>query len=350
MNKQQPMGAEGQVTPVIWAGIDVAKKSFEAAIHLPELARPIATRGFDMSDVGTGQFLQWCDKIITSHAPGAQLRVVMEATGCYSRQLFEWLTNLRPQTQPAMLNPSFIKSFGQSLGVRNKTDKVDARIIAHYGHERKPAPDMRPTPEMNRLQLLVRERRTICDALTAEKNRAGEPCEDKDVLKLRNQRIALLTKQLKDILALLRKTVKQSQTLSRDIKLLQSIPGVGFIVAVTVLGELGDLRRFLCPRKLSAFAGLSPRYFTSGSSVNRPAHICRMGNKAVRPLLHLAARSLVGRTKYHLGRLYEKLVAAGKTKPAAVTAISRKILVLMRAILISGKPYNDELCACGKAA
>lgn len=334
----------------IWVGLDLAKASFEAALCMGPKA--FVTRGFETSRRGFEQLLAWCDEHIARQAPRAPVRVVMEATGNCSLRACAWLIELRPQTHPAIINPGYIKAFADSLGCRNKTDKVDARVIARYGFERNPAPTQPPTPEMARLQRLVRERQCLVEQLTAEKNRAGEECDMPEVRKLRQQRMRMLHQQISNLLKLIRETVRLSPQLRRDIQLLDSIPGVGFLVAVSVVAELGDLRRFEHARQLAAFAGLSPRQRTSGTSVRRRSVLCKMGNKRVRPMLHLAARSLVGRTRYAHGRFYQHLLANGKTKRAAIAAVSRKILVLMRAILISQKPYNDQTAdqdpRCGK--
>jgi transposase len=346
MNQQITTVGTSQPRPALWVGVDVAKRRFEAAVHVPDASRQPATRSFAMSQEAIAQFVGWCQQQMHIHAPGAPLRVLMEATGSYSQQLSAWLVAQWPECQPAIVNPAYIKRFGQSLGLRNKTDKSDARVIAHYGHVRRPAPQAPPSPEMSELRALVRERRCLVETLTAEKNRSGEPCGSGRLCAMRKRRMDLLARQIERLGELMRQTISLSPSLSRDIHLLDSIPGVGFITAVTVLGELGDLRRFADPRQLSAFAGLSPRNYQSGTSVNRPAHICRMGNKAVRAVLHLASRSLIGRSKHQLARFYEHLVASGKSKLAALAAMSRKMLVLMRAVLIRQSPYCPAPWGC----
>ena len=338
-NRKQP-----DVHPQIWVGLDVSKADFTAAICLDIHQMP--TRTFARSEVGAKALLEWCDQVVPQDV---QVRFVMEATGSNSIQIFTWLYQLRPQTAPAIVNACYVKHFGQSLGVRNKTDKADAKVIARFGYEREPAGELPKTPEQTKLQELSRERNNLVEERTAEKNRAQEPCTIAQLRQMREKRIELLTRQIKVIEKQMHALVRQTPALKNDIKLLMSIPGVGFLSAVTVLAELGDLRRFEDPRKLTAFCGLNPRECISGTSVHRPTRMSKRGNKHVRPFLHLGARSLIGRTQHALGRLYDSLVARGKTKAAALGVLSRKLLVLMRAVLVHNTPYKDELYARGRA-
>lgn len=319
----------------VWVGLDVAKANFEAALCVEGHTY---VRSFGNSREGVAQMLAWADTAVQPHMAGATLRVVMEATGSYSIQLTAWLIELRPSCAPAIVNPSYIKAFGMSLGARNKTDKMDAQVIARYGQERRPAPEAPVNPANQRLRELVRERRHLVETITAETNRQSELCHDDVFLtKLRQQRVAALKKQLLQLEKLIKQHVNAVAELKRDVDLLESIPGVGFIVAVTVLAEVGDVRRFKSGRKLAAFCGLSPRRNESGT-IRKRTRLCLAGNSHLRQVLHLSARSVIGHD-HTLSRVYDHLLQRGKTKKAALAACSRKQLILMHAILISNIPY-----------
>lgn len=322
-----------------WVGIDVSKSSFDAATYLPHVAMSNVP-SFPRTREGAAQLLHWSEQLAERHIPGARIRVVMEATGSYSIQLLAWLLELRPDCAPAIINPSYIKAFGQSLGGRNKTDKADARVIARYGCEREPAPEQVPDADFVRLRALVRERAYLVEMITAEKNRSAEPAASDLIQQLRTSRLDTLKQQLKTLEKQIRTHVANTPKMHHDVELLDSVPGVGFIAAVTVLAELGDLRRFPTARKLAAFSGMSPRRNQSGKT-EKQTRLCRMGNANVRPVLHLGARSL---TKHDssLGQFYRQLVSRGKTKKAANAAVSRKILLLMRAVLVNNCPYDGD--------
>ena len=111
------------------------------------------------------------------------------------------------------------------------------------------------------------------------------------------------------------------------------------MTAVTVRTELGDLRRFERARQLTAFAGMSPRIVESGTSIAGKPHLCKQGNRRVRHALYMAAMTAI-RGQNDLQRCYQRLVAKGKSHMSALGAIMRKMLCLLRALLISGKPYQ----------
>jgi transposase len=116
---------------------------------------------------------------------------------------------------------------------------------------------------------------------------------------------------------------------------------MGFITAVAVLAELGDLRRFTRGRQLSAFVGTAPCNHDSGSSVHKRPRMSKAGEPRVRALLYMCAMVAVGGDN-DFADTYHRLTAAGKPKMAALGAIMRKLPLVMRAIVISGQPYEPH--------
>ena len=139
----------------------------------------------------------------------------------------------------------------------------------------------------------------------------------------------------------MKRVVEAAPKIAHDVALLSSIYGVGFIVAVVIVAELGDLRRFRKARQLTAFAGVSPRIYQSGTSVARPARMCKKGNPRVRQALYLSALSAV-RGRNDLQRTYTRLISQGKPPKAALGAVMRKLLVVMRALLITETDYDPD--------
>lgn len=195
------------------------------------------------------------------------------------------------------------------------------------------------TPERQALRDLSRYR----DALVAEKvresNRSEAPISITLVKAMRKRRLKSLEADIKKIEAQMAKLIEQSPELKRDLALLITMPGVAFITAAVVLAELGDLRRFQRARQATAFAGLSPHNRTSGTSVHSRAKLCKRGNSRVRQALYLSAMAAI-RKQGPLKAMYERIVAKdGLKKKAAICAIARKMITMMRAILISEKNY-----------
>lgn len=345
MNTQLPASA-----PTGWIGIDVAKASFDAAVCLPGttvrsfLSAPAQT--FPRTLQGTEQLIAWAEQT----APGVALRVVMEATGRYSLELAVWLLQLRPGWSPAIIQPKLSRHFLDSLGLRNKTDRLDARGLAYYGVERTPVAYQAPEPAYAELRELVRYRRTLVEQKTAEMNQMGEGAQTKYVLKCRTRRLDQLKSDIEKTENAMRECIQKHPTLKRDFTLLDTINGVGFLVAATLMAELGDLRRFTQGRQLAAFVGLSPRNILSGDSVHRPAHLHKGGNAHARQILFMASMATI-RKNNDFRKMYDRLLLKHPDHPIiALAAIMRKMLLVARAILIAGKPYEPHHVACAKKA
>ena len=139
----------------------------------------------------------------------------------------------------------------------------------------------------------------------------------------------------------MKRVVEAAPQIKHDIELLKSIYGVGFIVAVVIIAELGDLRRFGKARQLTAFAGVSPRIYQSGTSVSGRPRMCKKGNPRVRHVLYLSALVTI-RGSNDLQRTYQRLLKEGKSPMAAIGAVMRKLLILMRALLITENTYDPD--------
>jgi transposase len=245
------------------------------------------------------------------------------------------------------VNPNRTSSFIKSLGVRNKTDRLEARALGFYGMERHPAPYERLSPEQAELRALSRFRDILMRQDVTAQNREDTSSECKTIRRLAQRQDRQRTRDIKAVEERMKEVINGTPELKRAYELFVSIPGVGFVTACVVLAELGDLRRFERARQLSAFAGLSPRNYRSGTSVRAQARMCKSGNKRVRQALYLAAMVAM-RQSGHLQDTYKALLKYDKRPMQALGAIMRKLLVLMRAILISGKPYDPHHRRCGK--
>lgn len=328
----------------VWSGIDVGKAQFEASWvepqHQVEHFAHIPHQTFDRTPQGVRLYLQWLDHQAAGRP--LRLRAVMEATGRYSLQLIDWLLDARPELEPALLNPRKAHHFHQSLGLRNKTDAIDARSLGLMGQQRRPQPYQPLSPEYQALRDLVRHRRSLVQMRVAEENRLAEIEDSTPVRQLLRSHLRSLEKLIARAEKALRKTIAESEQLQQDLDLMQTVPGVGWITAVTILGELGDLRRYRRSRQVSAAAGLSPRIHQS-STLSRPTRIHRSGSPEVRSVLYMAALAACRNPNHRLARTYLHLIQNRQLcKRAANVAVMRKMLVLLRALVISESSYQDD--------
>lgn len=331
-----------EVSKEVWAGLDVSKDYFDASRVTAQTDLKDFTSiphfRFSRNPAGVRDFLAWLDQF------GEQpVRVIMEVTGRYSLELMNWLVQERPQLQPAIVNPRHARHFHKSLGLRNKTDKVDCRSLGLMGRERRPSPYEGLPQQFRHIRDLMRQRRHLVNLRTAETFRLKEAKDGPDSLReVLQSHLLHIEESLKTIDKAIDKIVACCSHLENDLELMQTIPGVGRITALTVVAELGDLRRFNRSRQVSALSGLSPANHQSGSSTHF-SHIDRAGHADLRCNLYLAARSASTVNKdNHLARTYQRLLHRGKQKKQALTAIARKIPVIMRALLIHEQPYIDD--------
>lgn len=329
-----------------WVGMDVSKASFDAAMaragqRFPSTPlRDLPWKTFARTETGVQMFLAWIDEL-TGNQDDSPVRVVMEATGDYSVELVTWLLKYRPGLVPAIESPARTKFFIDSLGQRNKTDGLDARGLAFYGAERHPSPYEPLTPEREELRTLMRYRDVLVEERAALKNRMNERCSSRLIDTMRARQRKQLDKDIARLEMESKRIINKAPSLKQDYALLISIAGVGHITAAVVLAELGDLRRFHKARQLTAYAGVSPRIHESGSSVHGKTRMCKRGNGRVRQALFLSAMAVLRTKKENsLKETHRHLCMEGKAGKAALGAVMRKQLVLMRAVVISGKPYD----------
>jgi transposase len=337
------MDTEVNPNPSHWAGFDLAKATFQLGRwgHEEDI-RKVKVAGFDRTRKGCKAVL----KLLRQEAPaGARIGIVMEATGTFAEEVGLWLLKLDPTLHLAIVNPMQTSAFIKSLGLRNKTDDLDARALAQYGAQRKPPIWKPPSPEQMVLRDLTRVRADMVQARVAMALRLKDHKRSSPVAtQTMKEVIRSLGKQIKTLEVAIQTQLKAHEELARQAKRLASIKGVALITAVTVLAEFGDLRRFSRSRQLTAFAGLSPKLNRSGTSVRGSSPICKQGSTRVRAVLYCAAAS-AARFNPDLARVYQHLVATGKHKRSALGAVMRKLLVLMRAVLLAERDWAPMMAA-----
>lgn len=331
-------------------GLDVHSKSFVAAWRRSDAGnlektamRKMKTEEIERSRKGAARLLE----IIDAQTPeGADVIVVMESTGTYSLELSLWLKQLRLSLAVAIVDPSRIKKFIGSHGVRNKTDIIDARAIACYGAERRPVGDEPLEQEYRDLRSMVRMRLRVIDKLQVARNQLHSECAEnlslavrKVVIRPLEREIRQLEKDKATLEAEQRKLVAGHEGLRKDVALLDTVAGVDFLTAAAVLGEFGDLRRFETGRQLTAFAGLNPELRESGTKQGK-ARISKRGTTYGRSALYMGATSIIN-MDCQMSAFYHKLVEEShKCKMVALTAVMRKMLVTMRAVLVKEEKYD----------
>jgi len=338
---------QGTSERLSWAGLDVAKDSFDAALYLPlesdAPARDIMTlpsASFPRTPDGVKDFLAWTFPLRDKAGlPGGKMRVVMESTGRYSSELAVWLALEASFTNPAIEDAKAIHDYARSLKIRHKTDRIDAGVIARYGYERMPKAYVELPEEYRCLRELVRQRIAVKDQVTQARERLAEMTAFPRIIRIQKKVVAVLEAAVEKLELEIKHCVQESDELRRDVAIAVTVPGVSLITAVTILGECGPLRRYTS-RQLSAYSGLSPVIKESGTSV-RGSWISRRGPSRLRRCLYMSA-SVAMQHNPQMKALHQRLVAKGKKPLQAHCAVMRKVLILTRAVVVSGIEYQAD--------
>lgn len=314
-------------TPVL--GIDISKDSFDVAL-LRDDAYQIAA--FDNNKAGWRKLYRWLKKQKAQRA-----HVCLEATGRYGDGVAAFL--YERHCVVSVVNPSRIKAYAASQLKRNKTDREDAKVIAHFCATQQPDLWSPPTPDQQELQALVRHRAALKESLKQEKNRRQSGVPSKAVLKAIDKHIIFLCKQIDQIEADIDDLIDQDDGLRQQRELLTSITGIGDTTAAHFMAEVPDISRFNSAAQLAAYAGLTPA--RRQSSLNRRGHLSKMGNVRLRSALFVPAMVAIQHNKLLLP-FVQRLQERGKPKMVILAAVMRKLLHIMYGVLKHQQPFDPN--------
>jgi len=295
----------------IYAGLDIAKLNLQ--LHL-------TGRFHDLPNTAAGH-RQLC--AFLADRPGSQ--VVCEATGGYEREVVAALHAAKVPV--SVLNPARVRHFARAQGQRAKTDDIDAAVLTAYGKALQPKPTLPRTEQEQQLTELVRRRVQLVELLVSQRQQA-EGLHLPVVRRQAQSLVRRLERDLRQLEAQL-KALQQSGDLQAKVQKLEAITGVGLITALGVLAELPELGT-LNRQQAAALAGLAPHPRESGQWRGQ-RHIGG-GRAQVRRALYMAAL-VAARANHVLKEFYQRLRAAGKPAKVALTAVMRKLVVLMNHIL-----------------
>jgi transposase len=296
----------------VYVGLDIAKSSLQLDLH---------SRSYNLNNTTAGH-AQLVKRLIT--VPG--VHVICEATGGYERAV---VAALHAAAIPvSVINPARVRQFARASGKLAKTDPIDAAKLTAFGHAFRPEETPPRTSTEIKMIALVARRAQLIELRVAEVQRAAT-CTEPDLRKLFTTWLAQVEKQIAKVEALIEGVLAEQAALAQQIQRLDDIMGVGRITALSVLAimpELGQLNR----RQAAALAGLSPYNRDSGQWAGK--RYIRGGRSEVRRALYMAALS-ASRSNHLLKPFYERLIAAGKPAKVALTAVMRKLIVLMNHLL-----------------
>lgn len=301
-------------------GIDVAKATLEVAAS--------TTRG---SWPTTNDEAGWA-ALIAHVQPLQPVVIVLEATGGYEAPVASALA--AAGLPVAIVNPRQVRDFAKALGVLEKSDRLDAEVLAQFGARVRPP--ARPVPDdlQADLQALVTRRRQLVDMLTAERNRL--PLARGAVRQNLLAHIRWLDKQLDRTDRDLRASIEASPVWRVRDRLLQSVPGIGPATSARLLASLPELGT-LTHRQISKLVGVAP--LADDSGLRAGYRRIRGGRADVRGALYMAT-VVAARHNPAIRTCYQRWRLSGKRPLVALVAAMHKLLIHLNAMLKSHRTWT----------
>lgn len=310
-------------------GIDISKDDFQACFSILTENLDIKVRASRKFKNNQSGFVSFCDWFSSKQTAVLSIDFTMEATGVYYEGLAYYLYNKGFRVY--VLLPNQVKKYGQSLGVKSKTDSLDAAVLARMGLERKLSPWKPFSANLQQLKQLCRERDRLTTERTALKNHlhsySHQGIPPKDSINRCQKHIAFIDKQLTQVEKQIQGIVQKDTALDERLKHVQTIKGVAFWTAVIIISETNGFATFYNIKQLTSYAGLDIRIAESGKWKGK-SKISKQGNSYIRKALYFPAFCMATHDP-HTQQYYQRLrLKKGVTMVAAV-AVQRKVLALI---------------------
>ncbi len=329
---------------LIILGTDVSKKTLDSHLLGASDDEKGMKKHVPNTPPGFTSLLEWVHQ--KTGVEPAQLSVVMEATGPYHEAFAQAMFDAGCQVVVA--NPVRVKYFARSEGIRTKNDQIDARVLACYGRKN---PTLRrwqpPAAEYGQLTALIKRREALERDLQRERNRyekvtVNDP--DPQILESFQRTEDFLAAEIEKLTQAIEQHMACHAVLQDDYNLLQSIPGVGPVVALIMVALLQHGERFDSAPQAAAYLGLNPVEVRSGSSVHAPARLSKVGPARWRAKLYLPAVSAT-QCNPDIKALYQRLTAHGKPPMVAVGAAMRKLVHICFGVIKHQSAYKSQVPA-----
>jgi transposase len=317
------------------AGIDVSYKSLALAIRAGEKTGKVR----EFANTASGH-----QALIKALKNAGATRVCLEATGAYHLDLALALDEAGVALM--VVNPKAAKRFAEALMTRNKSDAVDAAMLAQFAHSMPFQPWQRPDAAALGLRACARRLAALIKARTQAKNQLHAASQTTTTPEFVLADLRLSISQCEEQITQLRTgacaLIAAAAPLVEVFTLLTSVTGIAAASAIQIMGEILVLPADMQAKQWVAQAGLDPRHATSGTSVNKKPHLSKAGNRYLRLALFMPALS-AARHEPHVNGYYRHLIEDRGLKPIqAVCAVMRKLLHAIHGMLKARQPFDGS--------
>ena len=325
-----------KTAPTHWVGIDVSKKSLDAAIW--QSGKKYRHVKLANSASGIAALLDWAKKTAGDEA---QIGFCMESTGDYHLDAAMYFTEVGHHV--SVVNPARIKYFGLENGRLTKTDKADSKLIAEYARDRSPAAWPMRDETMRRLLRLSRRRQQLVMMIGIEDNRRecpqaiGQECLD-SIKKL----LKTLRAELRQVDAALALLIQNDPVLKEKSDLIRSLRPLGHASVLAILAEMPPVEEVASASSYAAAAGVQSTSKKSGENQRESARMSKAGQKIPRQILYMPTLTMI-RSVPEVKALYDRLRERGRKHDQAMVACIRKVLMILYGVLRHKTPFKSRL-------
>ncbi|MBH0088679.1 IS110 family transposase, partial [Pseudoalteromonas sp. NSLLW218] len=227
--------------------------------------------------------------------------------------------------------------FAGAIGQKAKTDKLDAQLIAHFGEAIKPPLSSLKPEQMRLMSDLLSRRRQLMDMQTMEKNRSQ--IMPKTISSLIKPILTALKNQIEKVDLKLQKLIKECDEYKVKNDIIQSVPGVGNVVAFNLLSDMPELG-CVNNKEAASLVGVAP--FNRESGAYQGKRMIRGGRPKIRTAMYMAMMSAI-QCNPKFKAIYHRLVAAGKPKKVAIIACIRKLIVIINSMVRDGVMWDPKM-------
>jgi transposase len=274
-------------------------------------------------------------KAITEIRKYKPTRIIIEATGRLEHAFI--MACSKANLPFVVANPAHIKKFAGAIGRLAKTDKLDAQLIAHFGEAIKPVLSTLKPETMQLMSDLLSRRRQLMTMQTMEKNRLQ--IMPKEISSFIKPMLTAIKNQLEKIDNKLIKLIKDCEEYKAKNDIIQSMPGVGKVVAFNLLSDMPELG-YITNKQASALIGTAPINRESGIYVGK--RMIRGGRPKIRTVMYMAMMSAM-QCNPVFKATYQRLLAAGKPKKVAIIACVRKMIVILNSMVRDGVMWDPKI-------
>jgi len=314
-------------------GIDVSKKTIDAYCYKAQVHKE-----FINDIVGYKSLLKW----VLKTTKGIAVFYCFENTGYYSLKLALYLSS----QSIVYVEESPLKIKRSSGVVKEKTDRLDAELIARYAWLYREELEPSTVKSMSHLELgrllalrdqLVRNNAGLKGTLKELKVLLSSPSTDVGCLSLKRS-IDYQKKQIKSIEERIKDILTEDASMCKNYELLTSLKGIGLVVACQMIYHTGNFTRFASWRAFSSYCGTAPFEHRSGTSIHRRKQCHYLGDRKMKSLLSMASVSAI-RHDSELRLYYKRKLAEGKDKMLAINNVRNKLIARAFAVVKRGTPY-----------